>query len=450
MADYKNKINPHTGKLQKVLDETSINTSDLNNDSNILGDKLSNALDNVDDYIENLQLNTMLNAFRIAINGSLSRLNMIDSSIDEYEDESGIDTVNSIYENYDSLEDLYEPEKESGGIDSDTKLMLHCDGNDGSTNYTDDSPSEHTIVAKGNVQIDTAQKKWGTASSLHQANHDWLEIADSSDWDLLASNADDWTIDFWIKLSDTSSMQYFIQQYGGAPGDIWRITHTDGSGLQFYSLNGGAGLIITDFGGEINDNDWHHVALCKVADKYGIYLDGIQVCWKQSSAIKNYTGTLQIGNNNGAGAQLKGWIDEIHIQHSNFFNANPNSGKTDTIDIPTGAYSETGIVYNMILISNSAFAQSGSNLNNGRIVIFEEDVDSITLNTDIKAYISRDGGTTYSEITLNNEGKYSGDKRILSGTVDISGQPAGTDMKYKITTHNNKDLYLHGVGILWD
>ena len=40
-------------------------------------------------------------------------------------------------------------------------------------------------------------------------------------------------------------------------------------------------------------------------------------------------------------------------------------------------------------------------------------------------------------------------QRILSGSVDISGQPAGTDMKYKVETLNNKNLKLHGASLLW-
>lgn len=85
-----------------------------------------------------------------------------------------------------------------------------------------------------------------------------------------------------------------------------------------------------------------------------------------------------------------------------------------------------------------------------RIVLFEEDVDDVTLNTDLKAYISRDNGTTWSQATLTNEGNYDSNKQILTGEADVSGQPSGTNIKYKITTHNNKYLTLHGVGINWD
>jgi len=58
---------------------------------------------------DRIELNTMLNAFRIAINGSLSQFNMVDGITDEFEDESGIDTIASVNEDYDSVNDLYKP-----------------------------------------------------------------------------------------------------------------------------------------------------------------------------------------------------------------------------------------------------------------------------------------------------------------------------------------------------
>ena len=45
--------------------------------------------------------------------------------------------------------------------------------------------------------------------------------------------------------------------------------------------------------------------------------------------------------------------------------------------------------------------------------------------------------------------QYGNPQRLLSGSVDISGQPSGTDMKYKVETLNNKNLRLHGASLLW-
>lgn len=109
-----------------------------------------------------------------------------------------------------------------------------------------------------------------------------------------------------------------------------------------------------------------------------------------------------------------------------------------------------GDTNNMTLISNSESAEVDPDT--ARIVLFEEDVDSITINTDLKAYVSKDGGSTWAEVTLSDEGDYENNKRILTAIVDLtaSGIGSGTNMEFKITTHNNKDLKLHGIGLLWD
>ena len=44
---------------------------------------------------------------------------------------------------------------------------------------------------------------------------------------------------------------------------------------------------------------------------------------------------------------------------------------------------------------------------------------------------------------------YGANQRIVSGSVDISGQPAGSNMKYKVETLNEKELKLHGASLLW-
>lgn len=61
-----------------------------------------------------------------------------------------------------------------------TKLLLHSDGIDGSTNFTD--VMGHAIFANGNAQIDTAQFKFGGASALFDGAGDGISVADSADW----------------------------------------------------------------------------------------------------------------------------------------------------------------------------------------------------------------------------------------------------------------------------
>ena len=107
----------------------------------------------------------------------------------------------------------------------------------------------------------------------------------------------------------------------------------------------------------------------------------------------------------------------------------------------------SGLSNNMTLFSNSQTANTQSN--EAQIVLFAEDVAAnIIINTDLKAYVSRDGGTTFTQVTLSDAGEFE-KGNLLTGTVDISSQPSGTDMQWKVETDNNKALNLHGVGLEW-
>ena len=72
------------------------------------------------------------------------------------------------------------------------------------------------------------------------------------------------------------------------------------------------------------------------------------------------------------------------------------------------------------------------------VILMENGVGTATLNTDIKGFISRDSGTTFTQGTLVDEGSYgTNTKRIVAfHDLDISSQPSGTSVCYKITTHN--------------
>ena len=81
-------------------------------------------------------------------------------------------------------------------------------------------------------------------------------------------------------------------------------------------------------------------------------------------------------------------------------------------------------------------------------MVWQEDVDAVTLNTDLVGAISRDDGTTWTNVTLVEEAMLA-TGRILAGSVDISGQPSDTDMLWRLTGANIKEMKIHGVGLSW-
>lgn len=223
-------------------------------------------------------------------------------------------------------------------LDLNTKFMLYCNGVDASTIFTDASISQHgNATVAGTAQVDTALKKFGTGALLLDGNSDYLTYADSSDWDIIASNSDDWTIDFWIKGSFTDAI--FLNHFEG-DNDRWQIYY-GGNILYFYAPGSGGEVSFSSSTITLGDDSWHHVAFVKVANDYAYYVDGIQIAYVQTNVVNDYTGLLYIGCGYWGGTTIdyvNGHMDEIRFQHSNLFSASPNIGKTNTITIPTTAY----------------------------------------------------------------------------------------------------------------
>ena len=147
---------------------------------------------------------------------------------------------------------------------------------------------------------------------------------------------------------------------------------------------------------------------------------------------------------------VDGVVDEFHDESGTDEGEGSNDLYNSSDDYYVNSTSPTGsgsaVATNVF--SNAFTATSAPST--ARIVVFQENVDSITLNTDIIASISRDGGTTFTTATLSDSGYVTGSsgQRILHGTAIISGQPSGTSMRWKLALANNQ-MKIHGVGLHW-
>lgn len=219
-------------------------------------------------------------------------------------------------------------------------LLIHFNGNEGQTVFTDEIGT-HTITTIGDTEVSTTHKKFGTGSGYFAGTDDALSIPDHADWDIVGSNLDNWTIDLFIKHSSLVGTQVYVSQIeAGASGEYWELilSAVFNDAVRFLLVTGGTQIDLYTPPGTINDTDWHHIALCKVADEYGIYVDGIQLAYVQDASVKTFADKLYIGSlyrtASGYTSEFEGYMDELVIVNSNRFNATPNSGKTDTIIVP--------------------------------------------------------------------------------------------------------------------
>ena len=99
----------------------------------------------------------------------------------------------------------------------------------------------------------------------------------------------------------------------------------------------------------------------------------------------------------------------------------------------------------LTLVSTATTAQTEP-VTGDVVMLLEDGSGTASLNTDIKAHVSRDDGTTWTETTLTNEGSWGTNKHILvARDVDISSQPSGTSMRYKIETFGQAGSDAHTV-----
>ena len=110
------------------------------------------------------------------------------------------------------------------------------------------------------------------------------------------------------------------------------------------------------------------------------------------------------------------------------------------------------VISNMTLIANDTTAEAEPD-NADMVTLIENAAGTATLNTDIKGYVSRDSGTTFTQGTLVDEGTWGTNKKILAfHDLDISSQPSGTSMCYKIETLNQSasiDTRIYATSMGW-
>lgn len=223
----------------------------------------------------------------------------------------------------------------SGTTDANTMLLLHGDGANGGTTFTDSSPtSPHTVTANGNAQTSTAQKKFGTASALFDGAGDYLSIPDNADFNL---SAGEWSIDFWmyptgpypspsavLYYQQTDANNYFQISYE----TISAVKHT----IALKIVAGGATVVSVAGNTNIKKNkQFYHVEVTQSAGKYYVFVDGSQdAAVTDADNPANYTGSVYIGADSVGAHGYAGHLDEIRVSSV--------ARHTSHFSVETGAY----------------------------------------------------------------------------------------------------------------
>ena len=190
-------------------------------------------------------------------------------------------------------------------------LLLHCDGSDESTTFTDSSLSAHTGTAFNQAQLDTSEKKFGTASGLFDGNADYVTFPTHSDFDL---GIGDFTIECWGYMDSAGDNSWnCVLRRGGSSfgaGDYQFDWHADGRvAFQGQTLGN-----IASATGIVTEDTWHHVAVTREGTGVTIWADGVSVKTGTTSESFTSVDSMNIGRQGSNNANnWTGWLDEIRI-----------------------------------------------------------------------------------------------------------------------------------------
>lgn len=200
-------------------------------------------------------------------------------------------------------------------IDSNTLLLLHCDGADASTTFTDSSPSGRTATVGGTAQIDTAQSVFGGASMLLDGNSDYITFPDHADWDF----SGDLTIDFRMRLNAAQNGMVAANYASGVGGMLLR--YVTGTGWHLYWNQGS---VSKEWAWAPSTATWYHVALVRSTNVFNMYIDGsaIGTAYNQATSISAHNSPWAIGYDNASGDFFNGWIDEYRVSNVARWTAN--------------------------------------------------------------------------------------------------------------------------------
>jgi len=226
------------------------------------------------------------------------------------------------------------------GLDANTKLLIHADGQDGGKEIIDSGATGHIVTQVNDAALSTAAKKWGSTGLTLDGDGDYLTIPTSTDFNILDTAKTNVTMECWAKWNGTG-LGYLAERSDGSRTHMtWYLY--DSSGTQKVAFQGyqSGNVYNLDTGDQNFDfTQWHHYAFIKVGSVSGLYVDGVQYAYvSDSTDVADITAVLYIGSSSTPSSYFNGYIDEFRIQESNVYSANPNSTPDDTITVPTSAH----------------------------------------------------------------------------------------------------------------
>ena len=166
-------------------------------------------------------------------------------------------------------------------------LLMHMDGTNGGTTFTDNSNYALTVTPT-NATTSTTQVKFGTASAYFNGTNAYLSTASLPSNFLTQSTSIDYTIECWVYPTATPSGLVF---FAGQAGGYFPVIGMNAS-RQLFGIKQNASTFLTFTSAVVSLNTWQHVCLVKTGTTVTAYINGV-------ASGTNTDATTIVGSNTG-------------------------------------------------------------------------------------------------------------------------------------------------------
>lgn len=245
---------------------------------------------------------------------------------------------------------------------NNVSLLLPFDNN-----FQDFSSNNFAVTANGNVQISSAQSKFGGASALFDGSGDYLMAYTNEEF-----GTNNWTTEFWFRANSISGEPRMLSRQDAGTGFVYQLRIFNSAPQLLIRRGDGSGYL--EVGGitTISTNQWYHIAIVRNGNTISMYIDGTLSDSNTFTGI--YSSSLNapwiIGafSDSSLNPQLyfDGYIDDLRITKGvarytvNFIPPGPlfNIGK---LNIQRGGVDPFFNNMSLLLPMNTSFADFSSN-----------------------------------------------------------------------------------------
>lgn len=206
---------------------------------------------------------------------------------------------------------------------ANVSALLHFDGTNGSTTFTDSGPLGLAFSANGNAQISTTNSKFGGGCLLLDGTNDYVSIGSTAAFGFGTAA---WTAEAWIRPTSVSVEQAVLEfRPPGLSGQHGLLYVSSTGRLAYYNGT----TVRGNSGAQLVADVWQFVQWTYDGTTMRAGLNGSEVWNATFTPDFGANRTLRIGINLADTSDFAGRIDEVRI----------TKGVARTIELPTEAFS---------------------------------------------------------------------------------------------------------------